>query len=95
MGDVLLCLQVVAHLLTFGAVALWYSDPTARYRPGVSILATLIAGSSLASAVFAVMAGRGAGAFETVLLVALCLLVLCARGNVARLLPRQPWSRSA
>lgn len=93
MGSVLLCLQVAAHLLTFGAVALWYSDPDARYRPGVSILATLIAGSSLAAAVFAVMAGRGAGVFETLLLVALCLLVLRARGNVARLLPRQVWSR--
>lgn len=92
MGEFLFYLQVAAHLLTFAAVAIWYTDPTARYRPGVSILATLIAGASLAGGVGALLSGGSAGVFATIMLVLFCGLVLRAGGNIAKLLPRQPWS---
>lgn len=92
MDDLLLWLRVAAHVLTFVAVALWYRDPCARFRPGVSLLATVIAGSSLAAAVTLSLSKTPAGLFDTLLFVAFCALVLRAGGNVARLLPRKIWS---
>ena len=95
MGEILFYLQVAAHLLTFAAVAFFYSDPTARYRLGVSLLATLIAGSSLAAGVGALVVDTRAGISDTILFVAFCGLVLRAGGNVAKLLPRQPWGAAS
>lgn len=91
MDDVLMWLRVAAHLITFAAVALWYRDPDATFRPGVSILATVIAGSSLAAAVTLSLSKIPVGIFDTLLFVAFCALVLRAGGNVARLLPRRVW----
>jgi len=91
MDDVLLWLRVAAHLVTFAALTFWYRDPCARYRPGVSILATAIAASSLAAAVTVSIFKTPVGIFDTLLFVAFCALVLRAGGNVARLLPRRVW----
>ena len=91
MDDLLLWLRVAAHLITFAAVAIWYRDPLATFRPGVSLLATVIAGSSLAAAVTLSLSRTPAGIFDTLLFVAFCALVLRAGGNVARLLPRRVW----
>lgn len=89
-------LRLLAHVLTFLAVGLWYRDPTARYRAGVSILAYVIAASSLALAIQqAIYPPNGARIFETVLIAAFALLVLRAGGNIALLLPRRPWSPPA
>ena len=92
MDDVLLWLRVAAHLITFFAIAIWYRDPDAAFRPGVSILATAIAASSLAAAVTLSVYKYPVGIFDTLLFVAFCALVLRAGGNVARLLPRRVWS---
>lgn len=85
--SVFAALQIIAHLLTFGAVALWYHDPLARYKPLESILATLLAGPSLAAAIWVWLSGDRAGPFELLLIITLCGLVLRAGGNVALLLP--------
>ena len=92
MDDLLLWARVAAHLITFAAIAIWYRDPCARFRPFVSMLATAIAGSSLAAAVTISLSRAPAGLFGTLLFVAFCALVLRAGGNVARLLPRRVWS---
>jgi hypothetical protein len=92
MDDLLLWLRVAAHLITFAAVAFWYRDPLASFRPCVSMLATVIAGASLAAAVTLSLSITPAGIFDTLLFVAFCVLVLRAGGNVARLLPRRVWS---
>ena len=92
MDDVLLWLRVAAHLVTFAAVTFWYRDPLASFRPCVSMLATVIAGSSLAAAITIALSNTPPGIFDTLLFVAFCALVLRAGGNVARLLPRRVWS---
>lgn len=80
-------LQIAAHLLTFSAVALWYCDKHASYRPGVSLLATVLAGPSLGAALWVMMTGKHAGSLELILIATLAGLVLRAGGNVALLLP--------
>lgn len=80
-------LQISAHLLTFGAVALWYCDKHASYRPGVSLLATVLAGPSLGAALWVLMTGKHAESLELILITTLAGLVLRAGGNVALLLP--------
>jgi hypothetical protein len=92
MDDLLLWLRVAVHLITFAAVAIWYRDPLAKFRPGASLLATVIAGASLAAAVTLSLSKTPVGIFDTLLFVAFCALVLRAGGNVARLLPRRVWS---
>lgn len=92
MDDVLLWVRIAAHLITFGAVAFWYSDPDARFRPMASGLATMIAGGSLAAAIQLVLRPVPVGLFDTLLFVTFCGLVLRAEGNVAKFLPRRVWS---
>jgi len=87
MDDVLLWVRIAAHLITFGAVAFWYSDPDARFRPMASGLATMIAGGSLAAAIHLVLRPAPVGLFDTLLFVTFCSLVLRAEGNVAKFLP--------
>lgn len=85
--NMIMGLQVAAHLLTFAAVAIWYCDKQASYRLGASLLATVIAGPSLGAALSVLMTDRHAGTLEVLLILTFCSLVLRARGNVALLLP--------
>lgn len=95
MIEALVALRVIAHLVTFGALAFWYKDPKARFRPGVSFTATIVAGSSFASALLLVTSPprilTATFLFETMLIGSFAGLVVLARGNMARLFPRQIW----
>lgn len=91
----LLAIRALAHLVTFGIVAS-FCDPSARYRPGVSILAFCVAGGSLA-AVFQIVTRwaelmqSGPQAPQTILALAFLVPVALTRGNLAKLLPRIKW----
>lgn len=88
--------RVLAHLVTFIMVGLYYRPaPEARHRYGVSLLASIIAGSSLALAVLSLFVTRAAGyqIFDTSFAIAVAVIAVMAGGDVARLLPRQPWTR--
>ena len=87
MTESLAWLQIAAHLITFGAVAFWYCDKSASFRPLVSLLATAIAGLSLSNAIWVMVTGDTDGALAISLFVTFCGLVLRAGGNVALLLP--------
>ena len=89
MSDALSWLQIAAHLLTFGAVALWYRDKEASYRAGVSLLATGIAGVSLGAGLTVIIDGQCSGLFPVLIVVIFCGIVMRAGGNVAKLLPRR------
>lgn len=96
MIEALIALRVLAHLVTFGALAFWYKDPDAKFRPGVSFTATIVAGSSFASAFLLMTAPprtiTATFIFETLLIASFAGLVVMARGNMARLFPRQIWT---
>lgn len=96
MIETLITLRVIAHLLTFGALAFWYKDPEAKFRPCVSFTATIVAGSSFASAFLLFSSPprivTATFIFETLLIVSFAGLVVMARGNMARLFPRQIWT---
>lgn len=98
---VLRCLMLIVITVTLGV----YHDPAARRRPCVSLFATFSAGSSLAWAVYsALMAlhhdSRGSGFYSAGIdeiwptLFVLCVMIpiLYTKGNVAKLLPRLPWT---
>ena len=89
--------RVLAHLVTFFMIAIYYKPPEgSRFRLGVSLLASILAGSTLALALLTIFVARQFGyqIFDTTLAVALAVLAVRAGGDVARLLPRQPWCRS-
>lgn len=96
MIELVVIIRVIAHLVTFVALAFWYKDPDAQWRPGVSITATVVAGSSFASAFLLWYSSppilTASMLFETVLVVAFTVLIVMARGNMARLFPRRVWS---
>jgi hypothetical protein len=87
-------LQVLFHIGTLLIVAS-FRDEGATYRPGVSLLACIIAGSSLAMAFMLLFPAQSActrpepGALLQAGLV--FFLIATTRGNVARLLPRRKW----
>lgn len=88
------CLMLLAIAVTLGS----YRDPSARYRPVASVLATLSAGSSLSWAVHSglMLYHHPPQGFYTELwpaIFVLCALIpiLYSRGNVAKLLPRVKW----
>jgi hypothetical protein len=88
------CLMLVVIAVTLGC----YRDPTARYRPLTSIIATLAAGSSLGWAVHSILMLRYhephtpfAELWPAVFVLCVLIPVIRARGNVAKLLPRVKW----
>lgn len=92
---VLLVLRALAHLITFAIVASFH-DPEARWRPGVSLLAVLLAGSSAALAAqiltnWAQVIQSGPQLFHTLFAYAVLALIAWTRGNLAKLLPRMKW----
>lgn len=95
---VLIGVRGVMNLATFLIIARYY-DPAARYRPWVSIVATLIAAFSFSLAVWSVYAvvmpscqcASTSGRVHEMLLfgmfaILLGLVVRC-KGNVAKMLP--------
>jgi hypothetical protein len=88
-------LQLLFHLGTLLIVAS-FKDDDATWRPGVSILASAIAGSSLGMAfmiVFPAWSGCAEPEPWSVLQAGLVFfLIATTRGNVAKLLPRRKWS---
>lgn len=91
------CLMLVTIAVTLGC----YRDTGARYRPGVSIMATFTMATSLGWAVYSSLMLRhhqpASWFFElwpTAFVLCALIPVIRARGNVAKLLPRVKWIHS-
>jgi len=85
-------------LLVIAVTLCSYRDTSARHRPFVSVLACATAGASLAWGFYSVLMLPHQSAPKTLAeiwptIFVMCTLVpvLCARGNVAKLLPRTKW----
>lgn len=86
-----LALQVLVHLAISVRIMLW-NDGSRRYRPGVSFLAFVMAGSSAAGAANIVLrwhfiAEQTVQPFMTIFAMVILVLLMKSRGNVAYLLP--------
>lgn len=96
---VILGLRALLHVAAFLIVASFY-DPSARYRPGVSLFAVTLAGSNLALAMqiltsWALLLQTGAQVWSTLYAAVVLIAVAYTRGNVAKLLPRVKWGHRA
>lgn len=97
--EFLLAGRALAHLATFLIIAR-FCDPSARYRPFVSLFAVVLAGSSLALAVqiltnWPAVRAQGPHIWATIYAATVFGAVAYTGGNLARLLPRIKWSRPA
>lgn len=93
----LLTLAHVAVLLGIvGFVASYQPDGETRYRPAVSLFATCLAGTALASAVQVGFEWhstcRPPQIWQTLFSACVFFAVARTRGNVAKLFPRLKWS---
>ena len=85
-------IRLVMHFATFLILARFRAGPDTRYRPGVSLAAVAIAGSSLALVVQILTNWHAANipgttqAFATVYASAVLAAVVYSKGNVARLI---------
>lgn len=90
------CLMLMTITITLGS----YHDPSARKRWLVSIMAVCAAGSSFGWALYSFLMAASQQSCISVMdefwptLFVMCALipVLYTRGNLAKLLPRIPWS---
>lgn len=95
--DSLLTAVHVGLLLgVFGFIVSYCPDEQTRYRPFVSIFASSLAGVSLALAAQIITqwgnACQSAQIWSVLFTGCVFVAVARARGNVAKLLPRVPWS---
>lgn len=90
LDDLLNLTRLVIHAGTV-IVLCRYKDPKARYRPIVSITATLLAGLSAAAACYVLLLWPTSHQYVVTLIAAMVLVALVrARGNVAHMLrPRR------
>lgn len=93
---ILLAIRWLSHVICF-LVLVSFRDQSATHRPGVSWFAVGLMASNLALAwqiltTWPALLAAGAQWPLTVFCVCVCAAVIYTRGNVARLLPRIPWS---
>lgn len=92
----LTALHVLLLLGVFGFVVSYRPDEQTRYRPAVSLFASTLAGASLAIVAQTVTQwGQSCQSTQVgPVLFTACVFVAVAktRGNIAKLLPRLPWS---
>lgn len=94
--NALTVVHVLLLLGVFGFIVSYRPDEQTRYRPAVSLFASTLAGASLAMVAQTVTQwGQSCQATQVgPVLFTACVFVAVAytRGNVAKLLPRLPWS---
>lgn len=90
-SGVWLLLQVLMHIAITARIMFWNYDG-GRYRPGVSLLASVMAGSSAAAAGNIILrwhfiAEQTVQPFMTIFVAVILALLLKSKGNVAYLMP--------
>lgn len=95
-NSLLAAVHVVLLLGIFGFIVSYRPDEQTRYRPAVSLFAASLAGSALALVIQIATQMNASCQPPQVwpVLFTACVFVAVAstRGNVAKLLPRIPWS---
>lgn len=95
-NDILTAAHVLLLLGVFGFIVSYRPDEQTRYRPAVSLFAATLAGTSLAIVAQTVtqwgQSCQNAQGWPVLFTACVFVAVAYTRGNVAKLLPRLPWS---